>query len=63
MAAPIYHQKADKIAKGERVIGDDRFLDWMITHSSSMSIRVRSIPNPDRVGLLDQYIIWTEPNP
>ena len=50
--------KLARMVKGERVITNSNELDAMMKADSDVAIKVRTIPNPNRVGVLDQYIGW-----
>jgi hypothetical protein len=50
--------KLQRIMDGETVVADDEWLD-----SVDLPSGVTSIPNPDRVGLLDVYLVGNLDNP
>jgi hypothetical protein len=52
--------KLDRIKLGQRVITNDRELDLMAELDGEVMNRVRSIPNPEQCGLLDQYVAWID---
>ncbi len=51
---------ADRIEAGEAVIVCDAFMDWVEQHRPNLA--VRTIPNPDRVGILDRWLAYTKGN-
>ena len=50
--------KLKAMKKGESVVTNDRELDAMLALDDDAIYKVRSIPNPKRVGIRDQYIAW-----
>ena len=46
------------IGKGERRIVSAEWLDWLQANHPNTALLIRTIPNPDRVGILDQYIAY-----
>lgn len=53
-------QKLDRLKRGERCVTNDIELDAILEHCTDDPARyeIRSIPNPQRCGVLDQYIAW-----
>ena len=49
--------KLDAMHSGNDVITNNRELDAM--NELKPTAEIRSLPNPGRVGLLDQYVAWT----
>lgn len=52
--------KLERMRSGLKVITNETELDAMLASGDPSAYAVRSIPNPDRVGLLDQYVAWIE---
>lgn len=52
--------KLEAMKNGERVITNDAELDSMLELGDDSIDDVRSVPNPKRVGVLDQYVAWIE---
>lgn len=52
--------KLNRMKAGEKIITNWRELDEMLNASDDAIYSVRSLPNPDRCGLLDEYIAWIE---
>jgi len=46
----------DKILAGQEVIMSDADLDWLVDHDLYPD-QVVSVPNPNRCGILDAYIV------
>lgn len=52
--------KLESMKRGEEVITNDAELDAMLELGDDSIDDVRSVPNPKRVGVLDQYVAWIE---
>lgn len=52
-----YKDKMLALAMGKKVICDDDFLNYV----ESFGKFARSIPNPNRLGVLDKYVAWIGP--
>lgn len=60
----------NRMKAGERVVTNDQTLDVLSDHfkdqdTADASLFFRccdSMPNPKRVGTLDQYVAWIDPN-
>lgn len=50
--------KLEAMKRGETVVTNDQELDIIMTTGDDALLHMRSLPNPDRVGLLDQYVAW-----
>lgn len=50
--------KLAAMKKGEVVVTNDEEMDQMLALGDDAIMKVRSLPNPDRVGIKDQYIAW-----
>ena len=50
--------KLDRMMQGERVITNDNEMELMLDDDRIKL--VRSMPNPDRLGLRDQYVAWID---
>ena len=50
--------KLEAMKRGEAVITNDEEMDQMLALGDDAIKKVRSLPNPQRVGLKDQYIAW-----
>ena len=50
--------KLAKMVRGLDVVTNGAEIDIMIASGNDMAYEVRSLPNPGRCGLLDQYIAW-----
>ena len=51
------------IRNGERKIVNDEWLDWLNSHDpDGTAMKIKTIPNPGRVGILDQYVAFIGPN-
>jgi hypothetical protein len=50
--------KIQAFKRGERMIVSGAWLDVLSDLDPDLACKVKSIPNPDRVGLLDQYVAW-----
>ena len=54
----IPERKLKVMKKGHVVVTNDEELSGMLELGDDAVYKVRSLPNPKRVGLLDQYIAW-----
>lgn len=54
-------RKLDAMKRGEVVVTNDKEMDLMTALAGDVMSKVRSLPNPDRVGVKDQYIAWIGP--
>ena len=56
-------QALTRLKAGERIVTNDETLDAIIDHCQDDDTRydIRSIPNPKRCGIYDQYIAWIGP--
>ena len=52
--------KLAKLKAGERVITNDKELDEMLSSGDDAAYSIRTIPNPDRVGVLDVWEAWIQ---
>lgn len=52
--------KLEALRAGKHVITNDAEMDAMIEMDGDTMQLVRSIPNPHRVGLRDQYEAWID---
>lgn len=52
--------KLDAMKRGERVITNEEQMEEMMRLESETMDDVRSIPNPNRVGVKDQYVAWID---
>lgn len=52
----------DRLKRGERIITNDLTLDAILEHCQDDDARyeIRSLPNPKRCGVLDQYVAWID---
>ena len=50
--------KLEKMKAGAVVVTNVNQLDDMLTLGDKAIYEVRSLPNPNRVGILDQFIAW-----
>lgn len=57
---------AKLLSNGNARIVSERFMDWLQSTTTALPgklkdlhMRVRTLPNPDRVGILDKYIAFT----
>lgn len=57
-AQGVVDEKLQRIMEGEAVVADDEWLD-----SVDLPSNATSIPNPDRVGLRDVYLVGKVDNP
>ena len=62
-----FFKLAKFINKGNAHVVSAEFMDWLESISDSLPgtlkdlhSRIRTLPNPNRVGILDQYIIFTK---
>ena len=46
------------LQRGEKVIIGDAGLDLIQAFFPKVSEKIASLPNPNRVGILDQYVAW-----
>ena len=53
--------KLDRMKCGNTVITNDRELDAMRDTGDEAYYVVRTLPNPNRCGVLDQYRAWIDP--
>lgn len=51
-------QKLESMKLGNALVVSDDDLDEISVLDDDSTNRVRSIPNPNRVGILDAYIAW-----
>jgi hypothetical protein len=61
-AAHITLQKIGHIAQGQSAVMSDQELDWLIDNDL-YPLHVVSIPNPERCGLLDAYLVAHKTHP
>ena len=54
----IVKEKIKKMKAGQKVITNDKEMDTMSEIDGDFMNCVRSITNPDRCGILDQYVAW-----
>jgi len=49
-----------ELKAGKKVVCGDKFIDWLESKESEYKLcnHLRSIPNPNRYGLLDKYEAW-----
>lgn len=47
---------AKALAAGESRIVSDEFLDWLANTDPALACKVKTVPNPSRVGILDAYV-------
>jgi hypothetical protein len=52
--------KLNALMSGETVITSDEELDAMLELGDDAIYAVRTLPNPARAGLLDQYRAWID---
>ncbi len=50
--------KLESLKSGNVIVTNDEELDLMMSLDSELFDYVRSAPNPERVGIKDQYIAW-----
>ena len=62
MSEYTLRSKIEQLKAGERVITNDVEMDAMIDLDGDTMQQVRSIPNPKRCGVWDQYVAWIGPN-
>lgn len=51
-------EKLAELKAGKSAITNDAEMNVMLTLGDDAIYSVRSIPNPQRVGILDQYLVW-----
>ena len=51
-------KKLDRMKCGERIVTNDAELDAMLALDDDSVYEIRSLPNPNRVGVLDVYVAW-----
>lgn len=56
-----YEIQMREIIKGGSVVVGVAFLDWAGNHKDWYCAQIRTLPNPNRVGLLDVYVAtWAD---
>jgi len=55
-------RKMQAMRDGEHIITNDLEMDEMTKLDSELMCYVRSIPNPKRLGTLDVYEAWIDPD-
>jgi hypothetical protein len=53
-------EKVESMKRGERVVTSDQELDAVLALGDEAIYEVRTLPNPKRLGVLDQYVGWIE---
>ncbi len=61
MSTAQFPSIAEVLEHGRRVVVSDEFLDWVAKHRPALAVKLRTIPNPDRVGILDRWVASTQP--
>lgn len=56
--SPITRRKLAAMKRGQVVVTNDAELDQMLKLGDDAIYKVRSVPNPRRVGNLDVYVAW-----
>ncbi len=51
----------ERLKNGERLVVSDRTMDALEGLDDHFVKNLRSVPNPDRVGLLDKWIAYMDP--
>jgi len=54
----VVREKTERIRRGERVVVSDSDLDKMSELDGDFMNHVASLPNPDRLGILDKYVAF-----
>ena len=54
----ILRRKIRFLKEGRAIITNDAELDQMMAFDDSWAVEIRSVPNPGRIGVKDQYIAW-----
>jgi len=54
----VLRSKLEAMKKGEIVVTNDEEMDQMLALDDDEIVKVRSLPNPQRVGIKDRYIAW-----
>ena len=60
MDAMITARKLTRLLAGEMVVTNGEELDEMQPNADDLGAYIRTLPNPNRVGVLDVYIAWIE---
>lgn len=57
----VFASYIDVLEHGRKVVVNDEFLDWLSEKHPDLALRIRTVPNPKRVGILDQYVATLAP--
>jgi hypothetical protein len=55
----MFQRRADLLRKGHYLVVSSEFLDWCANSRPQLAERLCTIPNPDRVGVLDEFVAFT----
>lgn len=61
MSTATFPSIAEVLENGRKVVVSDEFLDWLAEHRPELAKKIRTVPNPDRVGILDRYVASVKP--